>query len=98
MRQETKPHPSLASSRMAGDVVQGLLKDAVNMNSNAAVDRIWGSRFLVGYFNSGLPFHHWNVPVDRTLETGFIQHDRVQRLREAADFVEGGLRNLRNFP
>src|SRR5271163_1418444 len=97
LRPETEPHPRLLTSGMAGDVVQSLLQDAVNMNTHAAVHREGRPRFHVGYFNSSLPFHRRNVPVNRTLEAGFIEHHRMQRLRKATNFVERRLSDLRDF-
>src|SRR5450432_2162219 len=55
------------------------------------------SAFLVGYANSRLPFYHRQIPFDRLLQPRFLQHHRMQRLRQASDFVERSLRNLPYF-
>src|SRR5580700_2242795 len=97
-RHETKPNRRLTASGMAGEVVQSLLQDTVDMNAYAAVNRKGCSGFLVGYFNSSLSFHRRDVPINRTLKSCFIQHNGVKRLRKASDFVERGLRDLSDFP
>ena len=64
------------------------------MYSRIAADRKRGSAFLVGYANSSLPFHHRQVPLDRQLQAGLIEHHRVERLRQAADLFQRALRDF----
>src|SRR5581483_10646377 len=52
---------------------------------------------LIGYGNSVLSFHGGNVPIQRAFKTGFVEHDRMKRLREAADALKSGLDGLKNF-
>ena len=44
--------------------------------------------FLVRNSNSRLPFHYWQIPFDRLFKSGLVEHDRMQRLRKTANFVE----------
>src|SRR5947209_3642016 len=69
--------PGLLRSGVAGDVVQGFLQNAVDVDADIAVDRKRRSRFLIGYVNAGLPFHCGDVPVNGALESGFVEHDRM---------------------
>src|SRR5947209_9847591 len=91
---EPQTYPRFLRSGMARHVVQSLLQNTINMNCRAAMYGKRCSRFLVGYANSRLPFHHRQIPLDSRLEPSFVQHHRMQSLRQAANFVERGLRNL----
>src|SRR5580692_3862623 len=68
------------------------------MNASGAVDRKRIAALFIGYGNSGLPFHCRNVPVESFLQAYLIEHDRMQRLREAAHAVKRRLSNLADFP
>src|SRR6266496_4852162 len=91
---KVKPYACLLGTRMTRHVVQSFLQDAIDMDSRIAADWERSSTFLVGYANSRLPFHHRQIPLDGRLQAGFVEHDRMQRLRKTADFVQCTLRDL----
>src|ERR1700733_13898345 len=67
------------------------------MDGGAALHGKWLSGFFIGYANSRLPFYHRQVPSQRALKACFLEHDGMQRLREAAHLVESLLRDLGDF-
>src|SRR5215469_8689152 len=52
---------------------------------------------LIGYGKAGLSFHGGDLPVESAFEPSLIEHDRVERLRAAANALERGLHGLKNF-
>src|ERR1700677_3182064 len=82
---------------MTGDVVQRLLQHSVNVNGRATVQSEGYAGLLVAYVNSGLLLYCGNVPVHGAFQAGFVEHDGMQRLREAADVVQGRLRDVADF-
>src|SRR5258708_28337494 len=82
---------------MARDVVQGLLHNTINMDRGRT--RKWESfpRLFIGYGNSRLPLHGREIPGQSRLQTSFVEHDWMQRLREATHRLQRVLRNLANF-
>ena len=90
--------PSLLRSGVTRDIVQSFLEHTVNVHPGAAIDRKRLALLLIGYCNSGLSFHGGDVPVKRALKPSFIEHDRMQRLRKAANFVQGALHDLAELP
>src|SRR5262249_15381115 len=97
LRSKQQPDPGFLRARVANDVVQSFLQYAINVDRSVS---IYGKRrtgFFVGYANSRLSFHHRQVPLNGLLESGFIKHNRMQCLREAADLVERALGNLTDF-
>src|SRR4051794_39642539 len=95
--QKTQSHPRLLCTRMPSDVVQGLLQNAIHVNTCCPVYRKGFPLLLIGYGNSGLSFHGGDVPIKRAFEASFVEHDRVQCLRQAADVFQRRLDNLQHF-
>ncbi len=97
VRQETQTHPRLLRPGVPRHIVQRFLQDAVNVHAGAAIHRKRRALFLIGYGNSGLSFYGRNVPVERALESGLVEHHRMQRLRKAANALQSSLHDLENF-
>ena len=97
LRSKPQPHPGLIRARVTRNIIQSFLQNAIDVDRSTSIDRKRRSRFLVGYANSRLPFHHRQIPFDRLLKSGFFQHHRMQRLRKTADFIQRTLSNLANL-
>ena len=67
------------------------------MHASGAIHGKGRTLLLIGYGNSGLPFYGRYVPVERALQSGLIEHYRVQGLRETANGFESSLDNLEHF-
>src|ERR1017187_8308743 len=97
IRKETQTHPRLLGPGVPRHVVQRFLHNAVNMHPGAPVHRKSRTLLLIGYGNPGLTFYGRNVPVERALEPGLVQHHGMQRLRQAANALQSTLHDLENF-
>src|SRR5260370_16594930 len=64
------------------------------MYGHTAVELATGAGLLVVYFNARLLLEARQVLIERTFETDFVQDHRMQRVRQGAHFVEGGLHDL----
>src|SRR2546429_10020696 len=84
-RHELQANPGFTSSRMPRDVIQCFLQNAIDMNGGVSIHKKRCSRFLIGYVNTGLPFHRGDIPVESTLQPGLIKHYGMERLRKTAD-------------
>src|ERR1035438_429535 len=82
-----QPHFGLSRFRMARDVGQCFLQNPIEVDGHIAVDRSAGSALLVSYFDSVLFLKSRQIDAERALETGIVEHHRMQRLRERADLV-----------
>src|SRR5215472_11420534 len=66
---EVEAHPGFLRARVARDIVQCFLQYAIDVNRRIAADGKRRPAFLVGYANSGLSFHHRQVPRNRLLQS-----------------------------
>ena len=83
-----QPNPRPLCPGMPGNVIQRFLQHTVDVDASTSV---YGERLallLIGYGNSGLPFHGGDVPIESALETGLVEHDGMKRLRQSANFVQ----------
>jgi len=82
---------------MPRNVVQSFLQDSVHVDAGSAVHKKRLPLLLIGYGNSGLPFHSRDVPIECALEPRFVEHDRMQGLRQGPHFLETRLDNFAHF-
>ncbi len=95
--QKSQTHPGFSGAGMPRHIIQSFLHNAINMDSGIAIHGKGCPRFLIGYVNAGLPFHHGQIPVQRAFQAGLVEHDGMQRLRQAAHLIQRGLRDLCHF-
>src|SRR5580765_7056950 len=67
------------------------------MHRRIAANGKWCAALFIRYANSSLPLYYGQIPFDRLLQSRFIEHHRMQRLRKTADLVECTLRDFANF-
>ena len=79
------------------DVIQRFLNYAINVHARAARNFKNRARLLIRDRNAGLPLDHWQIPIEALLESGFIEHHWMQRLRECANFLKSRLRDIADF-
>src|ERR1039458_9611250 len=97
IRQEAQTHPRRFGARVPRHIVQRFLHYAVDVHTCAAIHGERYTLLLIGYGNPRLSFYGRDIPVERALKPGLVQHHRMQRLREAADLLQCGLHDLENF-
>lgn len=95
-REKSQPHPGFTGVRMARDIVQRFLQDAVEMN-RAAVERKSFAGLCIVNGDTRLFLRGGKIPAYRALEPRFFEHHGMESLRERADFVQRGLRDFGNF-
>ena len=96
-RQKIQPNLRLARTGMAGHVVESLLQHSIDVDRGISIHGKGRTGFQVAYVNPGLLFHGGNVPVQGAFQSGFVEHYRMERLREAAHLIERGLGDVAHF-
>jgi len=67
------------------------------VDGRASIHRKRRPGFLVGYANSGLPFHHRQIPLNGLHKAGLVKHNGMERLRKTPYFLQRGLGDLANL-
>src|ERR1035437_3901706 len=93
-RQIPQAHRRPVGLRMLGDVVQGLLHDAIEVDGDGAVEFACHAGLLVVYLNARLLPEGGQVLIQRAFEPDFVQDHRMQRVRQSAHLVESGLHDF----
>src|SRR6185437_12461441 len=94
IRFEREAHGHALRARMPGDVRKRFLCDAIKMDADVAVQLAARAGFFVANGDSVLAFERGQVDVERAFETCFIEHHRMQRMRERAHFLQCGLHDF----
>ena len=85
--------PGFRRSGVAPDVAERFLRDSIDVDRSAILDRLHRTDDGERRADAGLPLELLDEHLKRTLEAKVVQESRVEPLRPGADPIERLLRN-----
>src|SRR5205807_1907886 len=96
-RKEAQPHRNLRRLRMARDVVQRFLHDAIQMDGDAAIQWPAGPRLFTVYRDARLLLKTGKVLIHGALESDLVENHGMERVGKAANLFERDLYDALNL-